>query len=102
MLDGFKLCNRMIDTGLPGQNHKRYVLTSLTKNLAWSSTTTTCFDLMELNGLTHDLCNNPNTFDSAQIYLSLPSKAPEFNVILQWSRSYHHNCQRFIMAGRGN
>ena len=69
---------------------------------AWSSTTTTCFHLMELNGLTHDLCNNPNTFESAQIYLSLPSKAPEFIVILQWSRSYPHNCQRFTMAGRGN
>ena len=57
-----------------------------------------CFDLMKVNGLTYNLCNNLNTFESAQIYLSLLSKAPEFNVILQWSGSYHHNCQRFMHA----
>ena len=51
----------------------------------------------------HNLYNNPNTFESAQIYLlSLPPKIPEFNVILQWSPSYDINCQRFNMAGRGN
>ena len=71
---------------------------------------------MELNGLTHNLCYNLNTFESAQIYLSLPRKLP--NLMLFYSGRDHtiiiakesscldveirskHN--QFIMAGRGN
>ena len=59
--------------------------------------------LMKLNELTiicvitQILLNQPK-----YTYPPLPQKKLlQFNVILQWLRLYNHNCQRFIMAGRG-
>ena len=41
----------------------------------------TCFELTS-----HNVCNNQNTCESAQVHIAATEKTPEFNVILQWCR----------------
>ena len=63
---------------------------------------------MELNGLTHNLCNTPDQIllnqSKYRAKYTYPSPEKVLNLMLFYSGRDHtiHNCLRFIMPRRGN